>query len=146
MMEDERNELRELKEQFDERKRKADESSARRAALSSVSGRLSSGRNAEAGASMPPSRYQNIPPSERAAVTRTLSTSFMEIDASGNIIPKIPEAALLAATTYLMYNAPPAEDARAAAAHRTTMNALTMVGKVLVPDTNVATTATARKK
>ena len=98
-MEDEQNELKELKEQLAERKRKADESSALRAALSSISGRNSSGRNIEAGPSRHQPRYQNISGTERAAVTRTLSTSFMDIDASGNVIPKTPESALLAATT-----------------------------------------------
>ena len=50
LMEDERNEVKELEERLAERKRKADESSARRAALSSMSGRNSFGRNVEAGA------------------------------------------------------------------------------------------------
>jgi hypothetical protein len=47
------------------------------------------------------SRYENLEYSERQSISKNLDSSFLSIDEQGNIIPKTPEAALVAAQTYL---------------------------------------------
>src|SRR4051812_1879274 len=53
------------------------------------------------------SRMENMDPQERRELTRTLHTSFMEMDADGNVILKTPQAATMAATVYLAAHPPP---------------------------------------
>jgi hypothetical protein len=43
------------------------------------------------------SRYENLEYSDRQSISRNLNSSFLSVDEQGNIIPKTPEAALVAA-------------------------------------------------
>jgi hypothetical protein len=47
------------------------------------------------------SRVDNLEHSDRRNLSRNLDSSFLSVDEQGNIIPKTPEAALVAAQTYL---------------------------------------------
>jgi hypothetical protein len=47
------------------------------------------------------SRYENLEYSERQSISKNLDSSFLSVDEQGNIIPKTPEAALVAAQAYL---------------------------------------------
>jgi hypothetical protein len=47
------------------------------------------------------SRYENLGHSERQSISKDLDSSFLSVDEQGNIIPKTPEAALVAAQAYL---------------------------------------------
>jgi hypothetical protein len=47
------------------------------------------------------SRVENLEYSERRSLSKNLDSSFLSVDKQGNIIPKTPEAALVAAQTYL---------------------------------------------
>jgi hypothetical protein len=47
------------------------------------------------------SRVENLEHIERRNLSRNLDSSFLSVDAQGNIMPKTPEAALTAAQTYL---------------------------------------------
>jgi hypothetical protein len=47
------------------------------------------------------SRVENLEHSDRRNISRNLDSSFLSVDEQGNIIPKTPEAALVAAQTYL---------------------------------------------
>jgi hypothetical protein len=47
------------------------------------------------------SRFENREYSERQSISKNLDSSFLSIDEQGNIIPKTPEAALVAAQAYL---------------------------------------------
>jgi hypothetical protein len=47
------------------------------------------------------SRVGNLEHSERQNLSRNLDSSFLSVDEQGNIIPKTPKAALVAAQTYL---------------------------------------------
>ena len=76
-----------MQETLDKRKQAASESSARRAALSSMAPGSSTNGNQ---GNKHRSRVENMDPKERRDVTRTLHTSFMDMDADGNIIPKTP--------------------------------------------------------
>src|SRR4051812_18078755 len=69
------------------------------------------------------SRVENMDPKERRDVTRTLHTSFMDMDADGNIIPKTPQAAIMAATAYLASHPPPEGDPKRAM-HKSTLTGL----------------------
>ena len=113
--------------ELDERKRRADESSLRRAELSSIGG-SSSHANGQHHKSR--SRINNIPERERREATRDLGNSFMTIDSAGNIMPKTPEGALVAATTYLMANPPPSGDPRYGV-YRTALAGIGIVGAAL---------------
>ena len=113
--------------ELDERKRRADESSLRRAELSSIGG-SSSHANGQHHKSR--SRINNIPERERQEATRDLGNSFMTIDSAGNIMPKTPEGALVAATTYLMANPPPSDDPRYGV-YRTALAGIGIVGAAL---------------
>src|SRR5664279_3540778 len=67
----------------------------------------------------------------------------MSMDAEGNVMPKTPAAAILAATTYLRTTQPPENDPRAEV-HRQTILGLGMAGDALKPvaaPNAVATTA-----
>ena len=56
----------------------------------------------------------------------------MTVDSAGNLMAKTPQGALIAATTYLLSNQPPADDPRAAL-HRSTIAGLGMIGAALTP-------------
>jgi predicted ATP-binding protein involved in virulence len=43
------------------------------------------------------SRFENLEYSERQSISKNLDSSFLSVDEQGNIIPKTPEAALVAA-------------------------------------------------
>jgi hypothetical protein len=43
------------------------------------------------------SRYENLEYSDRQSLSKNLDSSFLSVDEQGNIIPKTPEAALVAA-------------------------------------------------
>jgi hypothetical protein len=47
------------------------------------------------------SRFENLEYSERQSISKNLDSSFLSVDEKGNIIPKNPEAALVAAQAYL---------------------------------------------
>jgi hypothetical protein len=47
------------------------------------------------------SRVENLEYSERRSLSKNLNSSFLSVDDQGNIIPKTPEAALVAAQIYL---------------------------------------------
>ena len=110
---------------LDERRKKADESSAQGAELSAL--RSSSNRDIT-------SKYRAKVPKldhrERRDLTKNLETSFMTTDEQGNIVPKTPQGALIEATTYLMSNVPAPGDPKEAV-HRTTMASLGLIGKAL---------------
>src|SRR3954471_1550273 len=76
------------------------------------------------------SRVENMDPKERREVTRTLHTSFMEMDADGNVIPKTPQAAIMAATAYLVAH-PPLEGDPKRAMHKSALTGLGLVGAAL---------------
>jgi hypothetical protein len=48
------------------------------------------------------SRYENLEYSERQSIPKNLDSSFLSVDEQGNIVPKTPEAALVAAQAYLL--------------------------------------------
>jgi hypothetical protein len=47
------------------------------------------------------SGFENLEYSERQSLSKNLDSSFLSVDEQGNIIPKTPEAALVAAQAYL---------------------------------------------
>jgi hypothetical protein len=47
------------------------------------------------------SRVENLEYTERRSLSKNLDSSFLSVDEQGNIIPKTPEATLVAAQTYL---------------------------------------------
>jgi hypothetical protein len=47
------------------------------------------------------SRYENLEYSERHSISKNINSSFLSVDEQGNIIPKTPKAALVAAQAYL---------------------------------------------
>src|SRR3954464_9137433 len=69
-------------------------------------------------------------PKERREVTRTLNASFMEMDADDNIIPKTPQAVIIAATGYLAAHPPPEGDLKRAM-HKSALTGLGLVGATL---------------
>src|SRR3954470_24180581 len=76
------------------------------------------------------SRTENMDPKARREVTRTLNTSFMEMDADGNVIPKTPQDAIMAATTYLVSHPPPVGDPKRAM-HKSALTGLRLIGAAL---------------
>ena len=76
------------------------------------------------------SRMENMDPKERRELTRTLHTSFMEMDADGNVIPKTPQAAIMAATTYIASHPPPVGDPKRAM-HKSALAGLRLIGAAL---------------
>src|SRR3954469_22176668 len=76
------------------------------------------------------SRVANMDPNECREVTRTLHTSFMEMDADGNVIPKPPHAGIMAATAYLASH-PPLEGDPKRAMHKFALTGLGLVGAAL---------------
>jgi hypothetical protein len=76
------------------------------------------------------SRVENLEQSERQSLSKNLDSSFLSVDEQGNIIPKTPEAALVAAQTYLYMTRPSPGDPWEHM-HRTTLQGLRMVGNKL---------------
>jgi hypothetical protein len=77
------------------------------------------------------SRVENLEYSERRSLSKNLDSSFLSVDEQGNIIPKIPEAALVAAQTYLYTTRPSPGDPREHM-HRAALQGLRMVGNKLI--------------
>jgi hypothetical protein len=76
------------------------------------------------------SRYENLEYSERQSISKNLDSSFLSVDEQGNIVPKTPEAALVAAQAYLLTTRPSPGDPREHM-HRAALNGLNMVGHKL---------------
>jgi hypothetical protein len=76
------------------------------------------------------SRFENLEYSERQSLSKNLDSSFLSVDEQGNIIPKTPEAALVAAQAYLHTTRTNPGDPREHM-HRATLLGLKMVGKKL---------------
>jgi hypothetical protein len=76
------------------------------------------------------SRYENLEYSERQSISKNLDSSFLSVDEQGNIIPKTPEAALVAAQAYLHTIRPNPGDPREHM-HHAALNGLKMVGNKL---------------
>jgi hypothetical protein len=76
------------------------------------------------------SRVENLEYSDRQNISRNLDSSFLSVDEQGNIIPKTPEAALVAAQTYLYTTRPSPGDPREHM-HQETLQGLRMVGNKL---------------
>jgi hypothetical protein len=77
------------------------------------------------------SRFENLEYSERQSLSKNLDSSFLSVDEQGNIIPKTPEAALVAAQTYLYTTRPSPGDPREHM-HRVALQGLRMVGNKLI--------------
>jgi hypothetical protein len=75
-------------------------------------------------------RFENLEYSERQSLSKNLDSSFLSVDEQGNIIPKTPEAALVAAQAYLHTTRPNPRDPREHM-HRATLQGLKMVGNKL---------------
>jgi hypothetical protein len=58
------------------------------------------------------SRVDNLEHTDRRNLTQNLDSSFLSVDERGNIIPKMPEAALVAAQAYLFTTQPTPRDPR----------------------------------
>jgi hypothetical protein len=76
------------------------------------------------------SRYENLEYSERQSISKNLDSSFLSVDEQGNIIPKTPEAALVATQAYLHTTRPNPGDPREHM-HQAALNGLKMVGNKL---------------
>jgi hypothetical protein len=76
------------------------------------------------------SRFENLEYSERQSLSKNLDSSFLSVDEQGNIIPKTPEAALVAAQAYLHTTRPSPGDPREHI-HRAALQGLKMVGNKL---------------
>jgi hypothetical protein len=76
------------------------------------------------------SRFENLEYSERQSLSKNLDSSYLLVDEQGNIIPKTPEAALVAAQTYLYTTRPSPGDPREHM-HRAALQGLRMVGNKL---------------
>jgi hypothetical protein len=76
------------------------------------------------------SRFENLEYSERQSLSKNLDSSFLSVDEQGNIIPKTPEAALVAAQAYLHKTRPNPGDPREHM-HRAALQGLKMVGNKL---------------
>jgi hypothetical protein len=76
------------------------------------------------------SRFENLEYSERQSIFKNLDSSFLSVDEQGNIIPKTPKAALVAAQAYLHTTRPNPGDPREHM-HRSALNGLKMVGNKL---------------
>jgi hypothetical protein len=76
------------------------------------------------------SRVENLKHSERRNLSKNLDSSFLSVDEQGNIIPKTPEAALVAAQTYMYTTWPSPGDPREYM-HRVALQGLRMVGNKL---------------
>jgi hypothetical protein len=76
------------------------------------------------------SRYENLEYSDRQSLSKNLDSSFLSVDEKGNIIPKTPKAALVAAEAYLHTTRPNPGDPREHM-HRAALQGWKMVGNKL---------------
>jgi hypothetical protein len=76
------------------------------------------------------SRIQNLEHSDRRNLSKNLDSSFLSVDERGNIMPKTPEAALVAAQAYLYTTQPNPGDLREHM-HRAALQGLRLVGNKL---------------
>jgi hypothetical protein len=76
------------------------------------------------------SRVDNLEHSDRMNLSRNLDSSFLLVDERGNIMPKTPEAALVAAQAYLYTTQPTPGDPREHM-HWATLQGLRLVGSKL---------------
>jgi hypothetical protein len=76
------------------------------------------------------SRFENLEYSERQSLSKNLDLSFLSVDEQGNIIPKTPKVALVAAQAYLHTTRPNPGDPREHM-HRAALQGLKMVGNKL---------------
>jgi hypothetical protein len=76
------------------------------------------------------SRYDNLEYSDMQSISKNLESSFLLVDEQVNIIPKTPEAALVAAQAYLLTTRPNLGDPREHM-HIAALNGLSMVGHKL---------------
>jgi hypothetical protein len=76
------------------------------------------------------SRVENLEHSKRRSLSKNLDSSFLSVDEQGNIIPKTPEATLVAAQTHLYTTWPSPGDPREHM-HRAALQGLRMVGNKL---------------
>jgi hypothetical protein len=76
------------------------------------------------------SRYENLEYSDRQSLSKNPDSSFLSVDEQGNIIPKTPEAALVAAQAYLHTTRPNSGDPREHM-HWAALQGLKMVGNKL---------------
>jgi hypothetical protein len=72
------------------------------------------------------SRVDNLEHADRRNLSRNLDSSFLSVDEQGNIIPKTPEAALVAAQAYLFTTQPTPGDPREHM-HRASLQGLALV-------------------
>jgi hypothetical protein len=77
------------------------------------------------------SRVENLEHSKRQSLSKNLDSSFLSVNEQGNIIPKTPEAGLVAAQTYLYTTRLSPGDPREHM-HRAAMQGLRMVGNKLI--------------
>jgi hypothetical protein len=73
------------------------------------------------------SRFKNLEYLERQSLSKTIDSSFLSVDEQGNIIPKTPEAALVAVQAYLHTTRPNPGGPREHI-HRAALQGLKMVG------------------
>ena len=109
-------------------KKAADESSLRRAGLSSYGG--SSSRGNEHLARKRQSRMAHLTEQERIDAAKVLDFGSMTVDTRGNVVPRTPQAAVTAVTMYHLNNQPPAGDPRTAM-HRSTIAGLGLIEAAL---------------
>jgi hypothetical protein len=76
------------------------------------------------------SRVENLEHSDRENLSRNLDSSFLSVDEQGNIMPKTPEAALVAAQTYMYTKQPNPGDPREHM-YRAALQGLRLVGNKL---------------
>jgi hypothetical protein len=76
------------------------------------------------------SRVNNLEHSDRRNISRNLDSSFLSVDEQGNIMPKTPEAALVAVQTY-MYTTQPNPGDPTEHMHRAALHGLRLVGNKL---------------
>jgi len=114
--------------QLEARKKAVDESSLCRAGLSSHGG--SSPKGNEYVANKRQSRMAHLAEQEHIEAAKVLDFGSMTFDTRGNMVPNTPQAAVTAATMYLLNNQPPAGDPRASM-HRSTITVLGLVEAAL---------------
>jgi hypothetical protein len=76
------------------------------------------------------SRVDNLEHSDRRNLSTNLDSSFLSVDERGNIMPKTPKAALIAAQAYL-YTTQPIPGEPREHMHRATLQGLRLVGSKL---------------
>jgi hypothetical protein len=77
------------------------------------------------------SRVKNLEHSDRQNLSRNLDSSLLSVDEQGNIMPKTPKAALVAAQMYLYTTQPNPGDPREHM-HRAALQGLRLVGNKLI--------------